>query len=92
MLMAHEMARWLLLVQIAAFGDILRSAGAVCTVRESRGDDGMAACGQLGNVEAASNVAPLLKPPLRFAEALATAPSGRDCMSTMRSAHLCYDH
>ena len=73
--MAHGMAHWLLPVQIAAFGDILRSAGAVCTVRESRGDDGMAACGQLGNVEAASGVAPVLKPPLQFAEALATAPS-----------------
>merc|ERR1712091_539487 len=31
-----------------AFRDRVRAGGRVCTVRESRGDDEMAACGQLG--------------------------------------------
>ena len=60
-------------MQIAAFGDILRDAGAVCTVRERRGDDEMAACGQLGHVEAIESMMPLLDPPAQFADALVPA-------------------
>lgn len=36
-----------------AFQAILTEGGLVCTVRDSRGDDQMAACGQLGNPQAA---------------------------------------
>lgn len=36
---------------VAAFRDVLISGGHVATVRCSRGDDEMAACGQLGNLE-----------------------------------------
>lgn len=60
-------------LQIAAFGDILRDAGFVCTVRERRGDDEMAACGQLGHVEAIESMMPLLDPPAQFADALVPA-------------------
>lgn len=60
-------------MQIAAFGDVLRDAGAVCTVRESRGGDEMAACGQLGHVEAIESVMPLLEPPPHFLDALVPA-------------------
>eukprot|EP00195_Chlamydomonas_chlamydogama_P015783 CAMPEP_0202908476 /NCGR_PEP_ID=MMETSP1392-20130828/46166_1 /ASSEMBLY_ACC=CAM_ASM_000868 /TAXON_ID=225041 /ORGANISM="Chlamydomonas chlamydogama, Strain SAG 11-48b" /LENGTH=164 /DNA_ID=CAMNT_0049597841 /DNA_START=1 /DNA_END=491 /DNA_ORIENTATION=- len=34
--------------QILAFRSILIQGGRVCTIRDSRGDDEMAACGQLG--------------------------------------------
>ena len=37
---------------IAVFRSVLIRNGFVCTVRMSRGDDQMAACGQLGNPEA----------------------------------------
>lgn len=43
-------------------------AGRVCTVRDSRGDDEMAACGQLGVGQ--DRFAPLLRPPTRFEDAL----------------------
>eukprot|EP00242_Pyramimonas_sp_CCMP2087_P005115 CAMPEP_0198219994 /NCGR_PEP_ID=MMETSP1445-20131203/77128_1 /TAXON_ID=36898 /ORGANISM="Pyramimonas sp., Strain CCMP2087" /LENGTH=487 /DNA_ID=CAMNT_0043897605 /DNA_START=237 /DNA_END=1700 /DNA_ORIENTATION=+ len=36
--------------RVRAFRDIVASAGRVCTIRESRGDDASAACGQLGSV------------------------------------------
>jgi 23S rRNA (adenine2503-C2)-methyltransferase len=42
----------------------------VCTVRDSRGDDEMAACGQLGDVGALGARAPVLRAPPRFQEAL----------------------
>ena len=37
----------------AAFRDTVRRAKIVCTVRESKGDDEMAACGQLGGEQMA---------------------------------------
>jgi 23S rRNA (adenine2503-C2)-methyltransferase len=40
--------------------------GHVATVRESRGDDSMAACGQLGSKELALRPPPLLSPPERL--------------------------
>ncbi len=42
----------------------------MCTVRGSRGDDEMAACGQLGDVGALGARAPVLRAPPRFQEAL----------------------
>ena len=48
---------------------IVIEAGRVCTVRESRGDDEMAACGQLGVGE--DRRAPMLRVPERFESALA---------------------
>lgn len=46
-------------------------AGRVCTVRESRGDDEMAACGQLGVDR--ERLAPTLRVPQQF-EAVLSAP------------------
>jgi 23S rRNA (adenine2503-C2)-methyltransferase len=56
--------------QVLAFQGVLKQAGAVCTVRDSRGDDEMAACGQLGNIGEVARLAPILRPPAKFAEAL----------------------
>lgn len=42
----------------------------MCTLRMSKGDDEMAACGQLGNPDAVSRPAPLLKPPSKLQEML----------------------
>jgi len=47
---------------LKAFQSIVGQSGRVCTVRESRGDDDMAACGQLGVVDQDSLI-PLLTPP-----------------------------
>ena len=47
---------------------ILIQAGRVCTVRESRGDDEMAACGQLGVDR--ERLAPTLRVPPQFEAAL----------------------
>jgi len=47
---------------------ILIQAGRVCTVRESRGDDEMAACGQLGVDQ--ERLAPTLRVPQQFEAAL----------------------
>eukprot|EP00955_Chlamydomonas_euryale_P030863 324686-Chlamydomonas_euryale.AAC.1 len=59
-----------------AFRAALIAGGRVCTVRDSRGDDEMAACGQLG--DAADGLAfrrsPQLQPPARLAH-LVTAAS-----------------
>ncbi len=38
-------------------------AGRICTVRDSRGDDESAACGQLGALDAQQGQAPVLRPP-----------------------------
>ena len=59
--------------QVAEFQAALKAGGLVCTVRESRGDDEMAACGQLGGVDSLKRLAPLLPPPERFRKALAAA-------------------
>lgn len=61
------------IMQVLAFQAVLKAAGVVCTVRDSRGDDEMAACGQLGNIDELNRPAPTLKPPLRFKDALVAA-------------------
>ena len=59
---------------VAVFRSILIAGGRVCTVRESRGDDEMAACGQLGDVGPGSTkLAPLLQPPLHLLKAMSVA-------------------
>ena len=59
--------------QVAAFQAALKAGGAVATLRDSRGDDEMAACGQLGNTDDLNRLAPLLRVPEQFREALAAA-------------------
>ena len=59
--------------QIQAFRSVLIQAGYVCTVRDSRGDDEMAACGQLGDVGGLGARAPVLRVPERFQGALLAA-------------------
>ena len=49
--------------------------GHVATVRDSRGDDQMAACGQLGSLDGGTRRAPLLRPPEALAGALTGAAS-----------------
>lgn len=58
--------------RVAAFRQILVAGGLVCTVRASKGDDEMAACGQLGDVGLSRSPAPLLEPPERLRPALST--------------------
>ena len=59
---------------VLAFRSRLIAGGRVCTVRESRGDDEMAACGQLGDVGAGSvKLAPVLEPPPRLRELMTVA-------------------
>ncbi len=50
------------------YRSVLIQHGLVCTIRESRGDDEMAACGQLGVDQ--DRKAPILKVPLQFEKAL----------------------
>jgi 23S rRNA (adenine2503-C2)-methyltransferase len=59
------------MADVVAFRDLVRSSGKLCTIRDSRGDDEMAACGQLG--KPTSRPAPILKPPARFRESFAAA-------------------
>lgn len=54
---------------VSAFRSVLIQAGRVCTVRDSRGDEEMAACGQLGVVDE-SRLIPFLKPPAHLASRL----------------------
>jgi 23S rRNA (adenine2503-C2)-methyltransferase len=63
----------LLVYQVARFRSILIKGGKVCTLRMSKGDDEMAACGQLGDPGASPRPAPLLQPPERLKAALASA-------------------
>jgi hypothetical protein len=64
------------LLCLAAVGRILipedaAQGGRICTVRDSRGDDEMAACGQLGTPEDLSvSRVPMLEPPPQFASVL----------------------
>eukprot|EP00198_Chlamydomonas_reinhardtii_P012403 XP_001701740.1 predicted Fe-S-cluster redox enzyme [Chlamydomonas reinhardtii] len=51
---------------ISAFRSALIRSGMVCTIRDSRGDDEMAACGQLGNVGLSFRPSPILDAPERF--------------------------
>lgn len=57
--------------QVLAFRSVLIQAGRICTIRDSRGDDEMAACGQLGNPALSSKAAPILPPPPQFEHVLA---------------------
>ena len=52
---------------------VLVQGGRVCTIRQSRGDDTLAACGQLGGVGDTQRRAPLLSVPAAFREAVAAA-------------------
>ncbi|KAG1672219.1 hypothetical protein FOA52_002920 [Chlamydomonas sp. UWO 241] len=61
---------------IAAFRRTLAAAGKVCTVRASKGDDTMAACGQLGDASAAARPGPRLDPPERLAGVVGRRASG----------------
>lgn len=56
---------------VLAFRSVVIQAGRICTIRDSRGDDEMAACGQLGNPLLSAKSAPILEPPERFKAALA---------------------
>jgi hypothetical protein len=67
------------LQRVLAFRDVLAEAGLVATIRESRGDDADAACGQLGSVVGEGDwlgegpvprSPPRLKPPPRLREAV----------------------
>ena len=59
---------------VLAFRSRLIAGGRVCTVRESRGDDEMAACGQLGDIGVGSTkLAPVLQPPAHLLEAMSVA-------------------
>ncbi|GFR44485.1 hypothetical protein Agub_g5748 [Astrephomene gubernaculifera] len=60
---------------VTAFRSHLISRGLVCTIRDSRGDDEMAACGQLGDVGPALRPAPILEPPERFRRFLLPPPA-----------------
>lgn len=59
------------MADVLAFRSVLIQGGRVCTIRDSRGDDEMAACGQLGNPLLSAKSAPILEPPERFRAALA---------------------
>ena len=61
---------------VQVFRQIVRDSGKLCTVRDSRGDDEMAACGQLGSPALARNPAPILKPPPRFRDVFGHGHSG----------------
>lgn len=59
--------------RVKSFRSILIQGGRVCTVRDSRGDDEMAACGQLGDHQLANlRQAPILEPPERFRVQMST--------------------
>jgi 23S rRNA (adenine2503-C2)-methyltransferase len=51
------------------FRDVIANSGIVVAIRHSRGDDQMAACGQLGSV--GLEQAPKLRVPSQFQSALA---------------------
>jgi 23S rRNA (adenine2503-C2)-methyltransferase len=62
--------------RVRSFAAILTAAGRYTTVRKSKGDDEMAACGQLGDRSQAPREAPLLLPPEVLRAALAGAGAG----------------
>ncbi|KAI8463563.1 MAG: hypothetical protein J3K34DRAFT_372547 [Monoraphidium minutum] len=62
--------------QVLAFRSVVIRGGRVCTIRDSRGDDELAACGQLGDVSKAARPARPLPPPERFLGALAGGGGG----------------
>lgn len=59
--------------RVKEFRSVLVRGGRVCTIRDSRGDDTMAACGQLGSPAASAKAARILQPPARFEAVLAPA-------------------
>ncbi|KXZ48715.1 hypothetical protein GPECTOR_26g618 [Gonium pectorale] len=59
---------------VRAFRGVFLSAGRPCTVRTSKGDDTMAACGQLGDTSISTRPAPMLRPPEALAARLAVPP------------------
>jgi hypothetical protein len=67
-----------LALQVKRFRQILMEGGKVCTLRMSKGDDEMAACGQLGNPELAPRPAPLLRPPQQLRESLPGAAAAAE--------------
>ena len=48
---------------VSSFRSQLIQGGRVCTLRDSRGDDGMAACGQLGDASNVVRKAPTMRAP-----------------------------
>lgn len=58
---------------VLAFRATLVKSGKICTIRHSKGDDTMAACGQLGDPGSSPRPAPMLQPPENFRKATAAA-------------------
>ncbi|KAG2493191.1 hypothetical protein HYH03_008611 [Edaphochlamys debaryana] len=63
---------------VRAFRSVFLEAGRPCTLRASKGDDEMAACGQLGDPGLAPRLAPRLRPPQALAARLAGAGAGKE--------------
>ncbi|KAF6266180.1 hypothetical protein COO60DRAFT_1633214 [Scenedesmus sp. NREL 46B-D3] len=70
--------------QVKRFRQVLMQGGKVCTLRMSKGDDEMAACGQLGNPELAPRPAPLLRPPAQLRESLPGAAAAAEAAELQR--------
>jgi len=70
-------------LQARRFREIVQGGGKVCTLRISKGDDEMAACGQLGgaSMNLATRPAPLLQPPEKLRESL---PGAAAAVSALR--------
>ncbi|GLC36656.1 hypothetical protein PLESTM_000486100 [Pleodorina starrii] len=62
---------------VTDFRSALVQRGLVCTIRDSRGDDEMAACGQLGNVGLTFRPSPILEAPERFRRFLLPPPAAK---------------
>ncbi|KAL6757909.1 hypothetical protein V8C86DRAFT_3018516 [Haematococcus lacustris] len=58
---------------VRAFRGVLMAAGRVCTLRVSKGDDEMAACGQLGDPGQGRKRVPIAEPPAAFRQLVAGA-------------------
>ena len=66
---------------------VAAQGGRVCTIRNSRGDDEMAACGQLGSgPELAFRPPPILEPPPRFKALLEEQQRERQQMQQVATA------
>lgn len=65
------------------FRDALAAAGVTATLRESRGDDAMAACGQLGRPEEAAAWKPPPPRPARVVAATAAAAAAAGALATV---------
>ncbi|MEW5306884.1 MAG: hypothetical protein WDW36_009321 [Sanguina aurantia] len=71
---------------VKAFRGVLVTAGRICTLRTSKGDDEMAACGQLGNVNLASRPAPILQVPESILQRLMVATPASDVVAAATAA------